>query len=103
MSGLCKDCRHWMRAGMLAQRGTGGRVLRAACSNHRSILYRGQMTPSSLGCPEFEPAALHTLLRHEDAEKLARETAEFRVAYLPAATGETTGYTAHTGAADPRF
>jgi len=93
MTGHCKDCRHWMRDGMLAQRGTGGRVLRAVCSNYRSILYRGQLTPSSLGCLEFSQAHMHTLLQHEASE----------VAYLPAATGETTGYGAHTGAADPRF
>jgi hypothetical protein len=75
---------------MLAQRGTGGRVLRAACSNYRSLLYRGQMTPSSLGCPEFEPAALHTLLRHEATE----------IAYLPAATGETTDCAANVSSLD---
>jgi hypothetical protein len=91
-----------MRDGMLAQRGTGGRVLRAVCSCQRSP-HRGEMMPSTGACSEFSQAALHTLLRHEDAQKLARETAEFRVAYLPAATGETTGYGAHTGAADPRF
>jgi hypothetical protein len=91
-----------MRDGMLAQRGTGGRVLRAMCGDRRSP-HRGEMTPSTGACNEFSQAALHTLLRHEDAEKLARETAEFRATYLPAATGETTGYAAHTGAADPRF
>jgi hypothetical protein len=51
------------------------------------------MTPSSLGCLEFAQAALRTLLRHEADQ----------IAYLPAATGETTGYAAHTGAADARF
>jgi hypothetical protein len=92
MSGRCKDCHSWMRDGMLAQRGTGGRVLRAMCGDRRSP-HRGEMTPSSQDCSEFEHAALHTLLRHEAAE----------IAYLPAATGETTAYAAHTGAADPMF
>jgi hypothetical protein len=81
-----------MRDGMLAQRGTGGRVLRAMCGDRRSP-HRGEMTPSSLGCLEFAQAALRTLLRHEADQ----------IAYLPAATGETTGYAAHTGAADARF
>ncbi len=47
MSGRCKDCHSWMRDGMLAQRGTGGRVLRAMCGDRRSP-HRGEMTPSSV-------------------------------------------------------
>jgi len=92
MTGHCKDCHSWMRSGALAQRGEAGRVLRAVCSDSRSP-HRGELTPSSLGCDEFSWAALHTLLWHEATE----------IAYLPAATGETTSYAAHTGAADPRF
>jgi len=89
MTGHCKDCHSWMRGGAAAQRGTSGRVLRAVCGDGRSS-HRGEMMPSTAGCPEFSWAALHTLLRHEAAE----------IAYLPAATGETTDYAANVSSLD---
>lgn len=78
MRGCCKDCDGWFKDGAEAVRGNGGITWRAPCANCESWQYPWT-TVAVDGCGAF------------------------RVAHLPSATGETTGYTAHTGAADARF
>lgn len=78
MIGHCKDCSEWLRDDAEAVAGTAGITRRAPCGNIESRNWL-LMTSASTKCEAF------------------------RVAHMPAATGETTSYSAHTGAADARF
>jgi hypothetical protein len=75
MTGHCKDCGGWLRDSDEAVRGNGGVTWRAPCANCESWQYPWT-TVAADACEAF------------------------RVAHLPATTGQTTGYAADMSSLD---